>query len=291
MRAFILPICISLITLPAFAQQTPFSFGVVADCQYCDYPANNVREYRDSPAKLQACVDELNQHALEFTVHLGDFIDRDWASFDIVLPIWAKLSMKSYHVLGNHDFSVADDRKALVHSKLGMPSRYYDYLVHGWRFIALDGNDISFHAAKSGSAEYAAAEAYYTDNKIDSPKWNGAISPEQLAWLKRKLDWATQRNESVVLMAHFPVYPENPHNLWNAAEVVALIEQYSCVKAYINGHNHAGNYAENNGVHYITFKGMVDTKETSFSTMTITTDELRIKGFGREEDRALVIRK
>ncbi len=268
-----------------------FDFGVIADCQYCDGDTAGVRHYRNSPDKLRACVEQLNTFDLAFTVHLGDFIDRDWESFDVVLPILAELNAPSYHVLGNHDYSVADDKKPLVHSKLNLPSRYYDFTVEGWRFVALDGNDVSFHGHPSGSEEQLAAEKYYTDNKIKSPKWNGAVGQAQMKWLQGILDDATKKGESVVLMAHFPVYPENAHNLWNAAEVIELIEANPCVKAYLNGHNHAGNYGTKNGVHYVTFKGMVDTEENSFATVRVTSDELQITGFGREKSQSLTLRK
>lgn len=278
--------------LPAAAQEnTSFTIGVIADCQYCDADTGGVRFYRNSPAKLQACVAHLNTLDLDFTVHLGDFIDKNWESFDVVGPIYQQLKMPAYHVLGNHDFSVADDKKAEVYRRLNMPSRYYDFSVKGWRFVALDGNDISFHAYPADSPEYAAAEQYYTEHHITSPKWNGAIGPEQINWLRGVLEDATKRREPVVLMAHFPIFPENVHNLWNAAELLAIIDEYPCVKAWLNGHNHEGNYGERNGVHYVTFKGMVDTEETSYATVEVSDETLRVTGAGREEDRTLTIPK
>ncbi len=291
LRTVLSTLLVGLATLSAPADDAPFTFGAIADCQYCDADTGGVRFYRNSPAKLEAAVKHLNTLDLKFTVHLGDFIDKDWESFDVVGPIYQSLKMPAYHVLGNHDFSVADDKKADVHRKLGMPARYYDFMVHGWRFVALDGNDVSFHGYPKDSPEYAAAEKYYVDNKIESPKWNGAIGEEQLTWLRGVLDDATQRGESVVLMAHFPVYPENVHNLWNADDILALADEYSCIKAYINGHNHKGNYGERNGVHYVTFKGMVDTEDNAYSTVTVTPTELQITGFGRQEDQTLTIRK
>lgn len=269
----------------------PFSFGVIADCQYCDGEPSDVRYYRDSPAKLQASVDHLNTLDLDFTVHLGDFIDRDWASFDVVAPIYQSLKHPAYFVLGNHDYSVADDKKSQVHTKLGMPARYYDFTVKGWRFVALDGNDISFHAYPRDSDEYRATQAYYINHKITLPTWNGAIGSAQLKWLQGVLDDATAKGESVILMAHFPVFPENVHNLWNASEVISLIEANPCVKAYLNGHNHHGNYGKQKGVHYITFKGMVDTQENAYAYVEVTDTALRITGFGREKNRDLTLHK
>ena len=60
-----------------------------------------------------------NQLELAFAVHLGDFIDWDFGSFDKVVPIYNRLKAPHYQVLGNHDFSVADDKKALVPAQLG----------------------------------------------------------------------------------------------------------------------------------------------------------------------------
>lgn len=47
-------------------------------------------------------------------------------------------------------------------------------------------------------------------------------------------------------------------------KVLELIGSYRCVKAWLNGHNHAGAYAEYQGIHFITFNGMVDTEEISY---------------------------
>ena len=86
------------------------SFGVIADFQYCDVENKEVRKYSISDRKLQSCVQHMNTMNLDFTVHLGDFIDKDWKSFDVVGPIYDQLKMPSYHVLGNHDFSVVDEK-------------------------------------------------------------------------------------------------------------------------------------------------------------------------------------
>ena len=272
-------------------QDFKLSYGVIADCQYCNYPTAGVREYAMSDKKLQECVANFNTMDLEYVIHLGDFIDRDWESFDVVMPIYNQLKMPKYHVLGNHDFSVPIDKRPEVYKRMGMPSKYYDFKVKGWRFVVLDGNDVSFHAYGEGSPEYIKAEKYYQDNQIDSPKWNGAIGEVQLTWLQSVLQKATDNKEKVILYCHFPVFPENVHNLWNANDIIEIIEHYPCVKAYINGHNHEGNYGFKQGVHYITMKGMVDTKETSYGKMTLSEDYLKVIGYGREEKKVLEIRK
>ena len=268
-----------------------FSFGAIADCQYCSGPNRGSRHYSSSVGKLKECVTELNKHDLKFTIHLGDFIDRDYISFDTVFPIYQSLKMLAYHALGNHDFDVADEYKDKVPERMGMKSKYYEFSVEDWRFVVLDGNDVSFHAYPKGSSEYKNAEVYYRENKIRSPKWNGAVGEKQISWLRKILINAEKKREKVSLFCHFPVYPVDPHNLWNAEEIISLIEEYSCVKAYINGHNHKGNYSQKNGIHYLTLKGMVETESNAYSIIHVHQDELKVMGYGRETDRTLLIRK
>jgi manganese-dependent ADP-ribose/CDP-alcohol diphosphatase len=268
-----------------------YAFGAIADCQYCDVQGDGVRKYSISNDKLSNCVANFNKMNLEYVVHLGDFIDRDFKSFDVVVPIYDQLDVPNYHVLGNHDFSVTDDLKNSVPKKLGMPSKYYDFEVKGWRYVVLDGNDISFHAYKKNSEGQKKAEEYYKQNSIESPKWNGAIGTKQLSWLRKVLEKSMQNNEKVILFCHFPIYPENRHNLWNAEEVISLIDAFPSVKAYINGHNHEGGYGMKQGIHYLTLKGMVDTEQTSYASIRVDTDSIYVTGYGREENRNLLIRK
>lgn len=284
-----------LILVQGFAQESEkhdgdFSFGLIADCQYSAVEGTGERKYNLSEEKLKECVNQFNVMELKFVVHLGDFIDRDFESFDVVSPLYDQLNMANYHVLGNHDFSVSDELKKDVPDKLNMPAKYYDYKVNGWRFIVLDGNDISFHAYPKNSVGYNNASDYYKEQKIGTPKWNGAIGINQINWLKAVLDKSSKKGEKVVLFCHFPIYPENVHNLWNAGEVIELIENYSCVKAYINGHNHAGNYEIKEGIHYLTLQGMVDTDQNSYAIINVNGNVLKVTGFGREESRLLEIR-
>ena len=273
----------------AKTSKSQFSIGVIADCQYCNKEGIGIRKYSKSKEKLERCVAYFNTLDLAYTIHLGDLIDSGWESFETVGPIFNRLLTDRYHVLGNHDFSVPDEKKAAVYSRMDMPSEYYDFKLEGWHFVVLNGNDISFHAYPSDSKEYNLASTYYEQNKISSPRWNGAIGDDQMAWLKNILEKATKENEKVILYCHFPVYPENIHNLWNADEVIALLENYPVVKAYINGHNHEGNYGFKNGIHYLTFKGMVDTNETAYGIVTFFTDHIAVIGYGREGDKILKI--
>lgn len=59
----------------------------------------------------------------------------------------------------------------------------------------------------------------------------------------------------------------------------------------MNGHNHAGNYVFQNGIHFVNLKGMVETeKENAFSVITFSDEKIEIEGFGREENRNLLLK-
>ena len=67
-------------------------------------------------------------------------------------------------------------------------------------------------------------------------------------------------------------------------EIINIIENYSNVIAFINGHNHSGNYILKNGIHYISLKGMVNTSVSSYSILEIYKNKLMLKGFGNQKD-------
>ena len=270
-------------------------FGVVADCQYADVPAAGTRHYRKSVGKLQRCVAVLNDADLQFVVHVGDFIDRGFESFEPLLPIFKRCQAPTHHVLGNHDFSVAEEKKTQVPGQLGLPSRYYDFSVGPWRLVVLDGNDISLLSRAKGTDEYRQAEAILAKLKSGhaphAVTWNGAVGDTQLKWLRETLAHAEAAHQRVFIFCHFPVYPPNVHNLWNDQELLEIFESSRSVVAYINGHNHAGNYAQANGIHYLTIEGMVETADTTaFAMVHAHANTLRIQGFGRVPDRTLRLR-
>lgn len=273
--------------LSSLSATESFKVAVLADCQYCNQPDRGKRMYKTSDQRLREFVKESNKHDLIFTIQLGDLIDKDYESFSPILKILGDLKNPLYHVLGNHDFSVSPKPKSAVLNLLKLKERYYSIKVNNYRFIVLDGNDLSFHAYEKGSEKYQEAELYYEQNNIKAPKWNGALSQAQMQWLEKHLKEAENLKEKVILFCHFPIFPKDHHNLWNDHELKELLEKFSCVKAFINGHNHKGNYAKKKGIHYMTMKGMVENVEPTFSIMEFTEDGINVKGFGTEKSREI----
>ena len=274
-------------------EKTRLAFGLLSDVQYCDCETAGSRHYRASKDKLAACVDDLNRQDLAFTIHLGDFIQEDIASFETLLPVYQRLSMPRFHVLGNHDFDVDADQKRSIPARLGMADRHYEFRHPGTRFIVLDGGDVSLYARPQGSLEHARAEAMLEKLKTagapNAEVWNGAVGTAQLGWLARALADAKEAGERAIVFCHFPVYPPGAHNLWNDTEVVETLERSESVVAYISGHKHAGEYAAKNGIHYLTVKGMVETEDTTAYAVVHADDaRLEVDGRGRQPDQVLV---
>jgi manganese-dependent ADP-ribose/CDP-alcohol diphosphatase len=268
--------------------QEGFTFGLVADAQYCDFPDRGTRHYRASLGKLAEAARTFNANDLSFTVQVGDIVDRAEASFEQILPVYEGVRRPKHHVLGNHDFPIPADQ---VVDRLGMPARHYHFRKDGWRFVVLDTNDVSLYANPAGSEKHALAgrmlEELRQRGAVNAQTWNGAVGDEQLTWLRHVLAGAAHRGEKVIVLSHMPVYPVNVHNVWNDAAVAAVLEAPGNVVAYFNGHNHYGNYGHRNGVHYVNFHGMVELDTNAYSLVRVLPDRLEIEGYGREPDRVL----
>ena len=269
-----------------------FTFGVMADVQYADQDNAGTRHYRLSPKKLSEAVDSFNLQKVDFVLNLGDFIDKNMSSYDTLNPIAARLTMPLYHTLGNHEFSVNDSEKDKVLAKENLKAPYYSFVKKKWRFIILNGNDVSLYAYAKESSKYKEAEVLLQQLKADklpnAQAWNGAIGKEQLAWLKNELVMAQKKKEKVILTNHFPLYPEGASELlWNAKEIRALIESFPVAFAYLNGHVHKSQYFAENGVHYVSFRGMVELEDNAYAIISVYKDHLEIKGYGKEVSRML----
>ncbi|MGE7153479.1 metallophosphoesterase [Methylorubrum rhodesianum] len=296
-RRSVLAASAALMASRAGAAGARLRFGVIADPQYAEAPPNLTlgRYYANSLDKMRAAVSALNREDLSFVVTLGDTIDRDVASYDKILPIYRTLRHEARFVLGNHDFDVAPEHRGRVASLLGMASPSYDFAASDIRFVVLDGNDVSLFAPPPDDPrrQLAAERLQQAEaaGLVNAKPWNGSLGETQFAWLEGCLRAARAAGERVVVLNHYPVAPDNPHNLWDASRLTALLARQPHVIAYFNGHNHAGNYVERDGIHYVNFHGMVDTPDSSaFAIVEIAGDRLEIQGFGREPSRSLTLK-
>jgi len=271
------------------------TFGVLADAQFAVSPPSGSRFYDSSWLKVRAALDVFNGRGVRFVVHLGDLIDHDAASYDLILQAFAHSRAPVRFVLGNHDFDIAPELRAGVLSRLGIGRGYYAFSEGGWRFIVLNGDELGFNFPKdeklTGESEemFAALAARMRPN---ATKWNGGVGRDQLAFLDAELARADGDGRPAAVFCHFPIFPPAGHNLWNDEAVVAVLEKHPSAKAYFSGHNHAGDFAVKSGIAYLTFAGLVETPDPgSGAVVTLTRDRILVDGLGREPDREVPLRR
>lgn len=270
-------------------------FAVVADPQYADIAPAGTRFYRRSPAKLAEALAHFDTRPVAFGVNLGDLIDRDWASYDVMLDLFGKCRHRFHHVPGNHDFDVADAFKRRVPARLGWERGYGRFEVGAWCFVVLDTNDVSTYAHPEGSPEKAAAAAELRRITAlgwrQAQAWNGGVGAAQLAWFEATCQEAAQAGRRVVVLAHHPLFPDDPHLVWNAATLQDVVRRHRHVVAWLNGHNHAGAFGIHAGVPCLTFRGMVETDATNaFAEVELRPDRMIVTGHGREPSRDIALR-
>lgn len=297
-KSKLLPICFGFLILLANGMikttEAQVEIGIFADCQFCDCETAGNRYYRNSLEKLEHCISDFNAiNKIDFVVGLGDLIDRDFDSFKKVNVVLAESNHNVYQVSGNHDFSVQRNYFEEVTGQLNQTYPYYSIDHKNWRFIFLNGNDITLSSNNKRTikqAEHLLSELN-KNNQPNNKEWNGGIGQKQIDWLKTQLKEAEKDRLNVVLFCHYPLLPLGAHSLWNSTKILSILHHYNCVKAWINGHNHAGGYTKQNGIHFITLKGMVETETTNaYSVISFSEKEINITGFGREQSRILEIK-
>ncbi|MBP8959916.1 MAG: metallophosphoesterase [Bacteroidales bacterium] len=272
-------------------QKPLFSFGVFADAQYCDCEPSGSRYFRSSLEKLKEALTSIKKSNPDFIINLGDLIDKYFASFNPVLEVINNSGMKVYHVAGNHDFSVEEKQKKQVRPILGLKNGYYSFSHGQFRFIVLDGNEISTYGTTNNKVKKQASELIKkleAEGKPNAMDWNGGISSWQISWLINQLDSSIKEKQKVFIICHFPVWPQNEHNLLNYREVQVVVQQYDNIIAWFSGHNHAGNYGKTGMKHFVNFKGMVETENlNSYAVVEVYRNKIWIKGYGREKSMIL----
>lgn len=283
-------------TMYTFGQNTSsvIRFGLVADVQYGDCDPHGERYYRNSLKKLADCVDELNKQKVQFTINLGDIVDRSPADMDAIMKLLKNLDAPVYNTTGNHDYKGVTNNEDLF-GKLEMPSEYYSFKKGNWLFIMLNTNEIASYSNVKGS--WKEAELLIMQERIKSTKrnnnqsWNGGISSKQLKWLEGLLQTAQENGENVLIFSHNPIYPATVFTALNDQEILDTIVHFSCVKCVISGHHHAGAFAYYKNIPCITTEGMIETEyENAYGIVDIHEKEIVLTGYGRTKSYTISLK-
>lgn len=277
-------------------------FGIVTDAQYDpDVKGEGAgRHYSEGVLRLTEAVDTfVGIPDLDFVVDLGDMTDRNPFCYGDLKAVKDRLKVPVHNVQGNHDLAPLKTEEDMSRARAlkGIEKPYYSFVKGNVRFVVLNSLDYCPIAHPAGSERLKASEQWLADLKsVGDPNaqdWNGGISLEQLSWLDAELHKADRKGQWAVLMCHIPLLPfDAGDSLWNAMEVIRLIESHPSVKAVLTGHRHEGGYILRNGIHHITFKGMVQGESNRYSVVRIDTASGRIEidGYGDEPDRDIEIR-
>ncbi len=301
--------------LPSFTlARRPLRFGVVTDCHFARKTATGNRYYEDSIKKMHDAVEEFNRAGLDFVIELGDLKDMRevndndndngndndnesreslalggrWGASPLSAPELAlgflddierefrRFHGPCYHVLGNHDMDCITKEEFLSHTHNHGKSRgqaFYAFKKKGVKFIVLDAN---FNEDRT---PYSRGNYQW---------WKAFVPQEQIDWLDRELG-ADEMPAVVFCHQMLDGFSDAPRNVCvgNGQEVVDVLEKHGNVLAVMQGHHHAGHHSQRAGIHYITFKAMIEGEYPVHNSYAIVEIDSRgnitIEGFGHQD--------
>lgn len=284
-----------------------------------------IRRYRQSLRTFREAVELYHRLNLQYCILLGDICDGKCRANNSQHICLAKVQDVAQSVdcnqtwiytYGNHDFYnfTRNELYDLIPSfirrdngeKLNPSKLYYSWSpVNGIKFIILDPYDIStIGASSSYYAEYANQLLANKNKNIAIPKsdwfdgiavenwkyvpYNGAISQEQINWLKMELLKANINKEVCFIFSHISVYSKccQPAGLiWNNNEVLELLHGFDNIAAFISGHDHQGGYAKDEyDIHHIVLPAPLECglNEVAFGYLSILDSYFELFWIGKQ---------
>jgi UDP-2,3-diacylglucosamine pyrophosphatase LpxH len=241
----------------SWANKVIARFGVITDIHHTNKADSTSRKYSVSLEKTQHFVRVMNHRRADFIIELGDFVDTLAGDRDPVENlteierVFTNFRGPQYHVLGNHEFDNVYRSDLLpMLNNTGIPKgqTYYSFDANGIHCVVLD-------------ADYTVAEPHLAFDMQDpaNPFWNwtDAWIPEtQLNWL---IDDLAAADKPTVVFTHQVMHREitEDHTIKNADVVRGILENDGQVMAVFSGHDHRGEIAFRNGIHYMVLEGNV----------------------------------
>jgi manganese-dependent ADP-ribose/CDP-alcohol diphosphatase len=277
-------------------------------------------------------------YPIQMIVQLGDLLDgrcqetnkdRD-ICLQQILEQFNRMpsNVPRFDVIGNHELynftrEELNDPNGPLHTSfsndeiLQKPSTFFSrVIVAGIRIINLDAYEIS---TLNGEKEPTTVDAYnflstknpnnirakgvdWANGLVGERKrfvpYNGAISKEQLNWLRETLKISLERNERCIVLSHVSLQQgccAESCVIWNYEEVVSCLHNPTGtgdtpVVACLYGHAHKGGYImDDRGIHHLTLQSPLEAigDEVAFATIDVTSNQLNVRGRGRVPSRVL----
>lgn len=280
------------------------------------------RRYRQSLSILKQARAFFDAQQTHVNILLGDLVDAKSMKGDkhdaALAAILSHLKPRERYnlVAGNHDLTCFSRPKVFSEylpesAKSTLPTTgkvlYYSTSPHPeWRFIFLDALDVSAFNASTDSGRVLAEDLLtkmnpnllgdkihgnwfegLNDDRRRFVPYNGGLGEEQMTWLRRELFDAETRGLSCIIFCHLPCYArcvDSSGLLWNAEDVLALVQSFRAVKAWFAGHDHSGGYAVcESGIHHVIPAAPLecDLGQVAFGTIAVTASEGRLEWRGK----------
>lgn len=312
------------------ADQPIARFGIIADVQYADvedawnFRRTSVRRYRGALEALRWAVEDWQRGPpLEFIADLGDIIDQQCETngdshraLDLVLQAWRNAPAKIVHLIGNHElynFNRAEMRKLIPNI---FPWYRRLHLAPGWRVLILDGYELNMIEKDARQTVEQGIEylSKHNPNDLRAPRgtvnyseglegleqrfvpMGGAMSQEQLEWIRQELAEAQRSGDLTIVLTHLPCDPgaANPVCLLcNFNELQDIFEDFKgTVPLVLAGHYHPGGYSYNSETqtHHVTIQSPLNAPvETPMAhgVVELFPDRILIQGRGIVPSREL----
>lgn len=159
--------------------QRCFRVGIVSDVQYADIKDGHSflgtpRYYRASLEGLKRAVSGWQAQKVDFGIQFGDLIDgfnpndQSEIAMKAVLDEFALLEKPVYHMIGNHClYNLSRQRLNEVLGIQGIRS-YYSFSPHkAWRFVVLDGYDVSMLGWPANHPLHTQAKAILDERNVN----------------------------------------------------------------------------------------------------------------------------
>jgi predicted MPP superfamily phosphohydrolase len=277
---------------PGPAADQRVRFGIITDLHHADRPTASGRFYQSALAKADLFISAMNAAGPDFIIELGDFKDQDATPdksntlkyLSTIEAHFAAFPGARYHVLGNHDLdslAKSDFQARVTNTNIPKEQTYYSFDAQGFHFIVLDA------CFKSDNTAYDSGN--YT--------WQDAnIPPQELAWLAE--DLRVHRLPTVVFVhQRLDLADTQDICIKQSSQVRHVLEESRHVLAVFSGHDHKGAYKLNNGIHYFTLVGTIETAEdpvagNAYSLVTVSstasnTFTVDVQGVGKQPSRNL----
>ena len=245
--------------MPRSANSNPLRFGIITDIHFSTERETAAADA--TAAEIGTCMEFWQRHNVDFLLQLGDLIngtdDHKYEELRQISSILQQFPVTIRHVIGNH--CLALPRLELMEA-LGLQSAYYTFTMQGFRFMVLDGMEVSMLRTPEREEDRHYIALFQAHPELHD--YCGAVGTRQKAWLQNGLEEAERSGEKVIIICHFPLLPETTDQrhglLWNHREIAELLAASPAVKACISGHYHYGSYGQLNGLHFLVLPAFVN---------------------------------